>query len=61
MYREVWYRLRKVVVLTFRLKFCEERVKAYIWRRFASGIVHQGERSVACLRPVASTGVGVGG
>ena len=36
-------------------------MKACIWRRCASGIVHHGGRRVVCLNPVARAGVGVGG
>ena len=61
LYREFWYKLRKVAALTFCLICCYGRVKACIWRWSASGIVHQSGRSVASLGPVASAGVSVGG
>ncbi len=53
--------LRRVAALTFCLNCCEGRVKAYICKRSAFGIVHHGGRRVACLGPVARAGVGVGG
>jgi hypothetical protein len=53
--------LLRVAALTLFHSFCEGRVNACIWRRSAFGIVHHGERRVACLGPVASDDVGVGG
>ena len=53
--------LRRVAVLTFFLNCCEMRVKACIWKRYASGIVHHGGLMVVCLGPVVRAGVGVGG
>ena len=53
--------LRRVAALAFCLICCEGRVKACIWKRFASGIVHHGGRRVACLGLVARSGAGVGG
>ncbi len=53
--------LLRVAFLTFCLNWCEGRVNACIWRRSASGIVHQGGRRVACLEPVASVGDGLVG
>jgi hypothetical protein len=51
--------LHRVAALTFCLNWWEGRVKACIWRRSASGIVHHGGRRVACLDLNASAGVGV--
>ena len=61
LYIEVWCRLRRVAARTFCRSCCDGRVKACIWRWFASGIVHHGGRRVACLGHVARAGVGVGG
>jgi hypothetical protein len=61
LYREVWCMLRSVASLTFWRSCIEGRVNACIWRRPASGIVHHGERRVACLGPVARIGGGVVG
>ncbi len=61
LYREVWCMLRSVAALTCLRNCIEGRVNACIWRRSASGIVHHGGRSVACLGPVARVGGGVAG
>ncbi len=53
--------IRRVAALTFCLSCCEGRVRACIWRRSASGTVHNGARRVACLGLVARAAVGVGG
>ncbi len=51
--------LLRVDVLICCLNCYEGRVKACIWRWFASGIVHHGGRSVVCLGLVDRAGVGV--
>jgi len=56
LYMEVWCMLLRVAALTFCLSWCEGRVKACMWRRYASGIVHHGGRRVACLGHVVSAG-----
>ncbi len=42
LYREAWCMLQRIVALTLCLNFCEGRVKACIWSRSASRIVHHG-------------------
>ena len=61
MYREVWWRLRRVAALAFCLNWFEGRVNAFICRRSASGMVHHDGRRVHFLGPAASAGVGVVG
>ena len=45
-YRELYWRLRRSVCLTFRRSCCEGRVKACIFIRFPSKIDHHGWRNV---------------
>ena len=61
LYRDVWCMLRSVAALTLCRSWCEGRVKACIWSRSSSGMVHHGGRRVACLGPVERAGGGVVG
>ena len=61
LYRDVWCMHRSVAALTFCRCWCDGRVKACIWSRSFSGIVHHGWRRVACLGPVESAGGGIVG
>jgi len=43
------------------MRWCDVRVKAYIYMRSASGIVPQGRRKVTWLMPIERAGMVIGG
>jgi hypothetical protein len=53
--------LRRVAAHNFGLSWCDGCVKACIWRRSASGIVHHGWRRVVYIGSVARDGGSIGG